>query len=194
MKIGIFGGTFDPIHRGHLQLAQNARAQFSLDQVIFVPAYQPPHKQALLSLTPAQDRYEMVRLAIEGESFFKISDCELKRKGVSYTFDTISEFEKKYPHGTFFLILGKDAFEGIDTWHRAAELKKKVRFLVAKRGNCEVRVPEGARVEWIEMPLCPISASGIREAIRQGRKVDDHLSPKVLQYICEHPLYRAVRV
>ena len=98
MKIGILGGTFDPFHRGHLQLAQNARAQFSLDHVIFVPAYQPPHKQELLSLTPAQDRYEMVRLAIEGEPFLELSDCELKRKGISYTFDTLSEFEKKYPH------------------------------------------------------------------------------------------------
>lgn len=190
MKIGIFGGTFDPIHHGHLQLAQNARAQFALDHVVFVPAYQPPHKQALLSLTPAQDRYEMVRLAIEGESFLKISDCEIKRKGVSYTFDTLTEFEKKYPSGTFFLILGKDAFEGIDAWHRAGELKEKVRFLVAKRGDRKIHVSEGVRAEWIEMPLCPISASGIREAIRQGRKVDDHLSPKVLQYIREHALYR----
>ena len=190
MKIGIFGGTFDPIHDGHLQLAQNARAQFSLDKVIFVPAYRPPHKQELLSLTPAQDRYEMVRLAIEGEPFLELSDCEFKRKGISYTFDTLSEFEKKYPHATFFLILGKDAFEGIDAWHRAAELKKMIRFLVAKRGPCEVRVPEGVRVEWIQMPLCPISASGIRDTIRRGGKVDDYVSPKVLQYIRAHALYR----
>ncbi len=190
MKIGIFGGTFDPVHRGHLQLAQNARAQFLLDKVIFVPAYYPPHKQELLSLTSAEDRYEMVRLAIEGEPFLEISDCEIMRRGVSYTFDTLLEFEKKYPNGTFFLILGKDAFEGIDTWHRAAELKKRIRFLVAKRGTCEVRVPEGARVEWIQMPLCPISASGIREAIKHGRNVDDHVSSKVLQYIHAHALYR----
>ena len=190
MKIGIFGGTFDPVHRGHLQLAQNARAQFLLDKVIFVPAYQPPHKQELLSLTSAEDRYEMVRLAIEGEPFLELSDCELKRKGASYTFDTLCEFKKKYPNGAFFLILGTAAFEGIDTWHRAAELKKKIRFLVAKRGPCEVHAPEGARAEWIQMPLCPISASGIREAIKHGRNVDDHVSPKVLQYIHAHALYR----
>lgn len=190
MKIGIFGGTFDPIHRGHLQLAQNARDQFSLDKVIFVPAYQPPHKQELLSLTSAKDRYEMVRLAIEGEPFLELSDCELRRKGTSYTFDTLSELEKKHPKDTFFMILGKDAFEGIDAWHRSAELKKKVRFLVAKRGVCEIRAPEDARAEWIQMPLCPISASGIREAIKKGNAVDDHLSPKVLQYIHEHALYR----
>jgi len=193
MKIGILGGTFDPIHHGHLQLAQNARAQFSLDKVIIIPAYQPPHKQELLSLTSAEDRYEMVRLAIEDELFFELSDCEFKRKGVSYTFDTLSEFEKKYPQATFYLILGKDAFEGIDTWHRAAELKKKARFLVAKRGTCEVCVPEGARAEWIQMPLCPISASGIREALKCGKNVDDYVSPKVLQYIHAHALYQKTK-
>ena len=190
MKIGIFGGTFDPIHRGHLQLAQNARTQFSLDKVVFIPAYQPPHKQELFSLTSACDRFEMVRLAIEGEPFLGLSDCELKRKGISYTFETLSEFEKKYPQSDFFLILGKDAFEGIDAWHRAAELKKKVRFLVAKRGDSKICVPQGARVEWIQMPLCLISASGIREAIKRGRDVAEHLPPKVLQYIHAHALYR----
>ena len=190
MKIGILGGTFDPVHRGHLQLAQNARAQFSLDKVIWVPAYQSPHKQELLFLTSAADRYEMVRLAIEGEPFHEISDCELRRKGVSYTFDTLAELEKKYPEAVFFLILGKDAFEGIDSWHRADELKKKIRFLVAKRGDGEIRVPAGARVEGVLMPPCPFSASGIRAAIKQGRNVDDAILPKVLLYIQAHALYR----
>jgi len=190
MKIGILGGTFDPVHHGHLQLAQNAHSQFSLDKVIFVPAYEPPHKQDLPSLTSAQDRYEMVRLAIGGEPFLEVSDCELKRKGTSYTFDTLSEFEKKYPNAVFFLILGKDAFEGIDSWYRAAELKEKVRFLVANRGSREVRDPGSSRAEWIQMPLCPISASGIREAIKHGWDVNDHVSPKVLQYIQAHALFR----
>ncbi len=190
MKIGILGGTFDPVHRGHLELARNARVQFSLDKVIFVPANLPPHKPELLSLTSAADRYEMVRLAIQGEPSFELSDCELKRKGASYTFDTLSEFEKKSPESTFFLILGKDAFEGIDTWHRSVELKKKILFLVAKRGPGEVCAPEGARAEWIQMPLCPISASGIREAIKHGRDVGDHVPQKVLQYIHTHALYR----
>jgi nicotinate-nucleotide adenylyltransferase len=190
MKIGIFGGTFDPVHRGHLQLAQSARAQFSLDKVIFVPAYRPPHKQELLSLTSAEDRYEMVRLALADEPLLEISDCELRRKGPSYTFDTISEFEKKIPGATFFLILGEDAFHEIDTWYRAAELKKKSRFLVAKRGACEIHAHGGLLAEWIRMPLCPISASGIREAIKCGKNVDDYVSPKVLHYIHAHKLYR----
>ena len=190
MKIGIFGGTFDPVHQGHLQLAQNARSQFSLDKVIFVPAFQPPHKQTLPSLTSAADRYEMTRLAIAGQPFFEISDCELKRKGVSYTVDTLVEFESQYPGATFFLILGKDAFEGVAYWHRADELKKKVRFLVAQRENLEVPASGGVPAEWIQMPLCPISASGIRTAIKQGKLVDDDLPPKVLEYIQTNALYR----
>jgi nicotinate-nucleotide adenylyltransferase len=189
MKIGIFGGTFDPVHRGHLQLAQSARTQFSLDKVVFVPAYQPPHKQNIPGLTSAQDRYEMVRLAIEGDPFMEVSNCELKRKGMSYTFDTVRELEKQYPGAEFFLILGKDSFEGVDAWHRAAELKKAVRFLVARRGPGEIRTPQGVRVDEISMPLCPISASGIREGIKQGADVDDALVPKVLQYIRAHGLY-----
>jgi nicotinate-nucleotide adenylyltransferase len=190
MKIGILGGTFDPIHLGHLKLAQNAQAQVSLDKVIFVPAYQPPHKKEFPSLASAADRYEMVRLAIEGKPFLELSDCELKRGGVSYTWDTIAEFERKYPGDIFYLILGKDAFDGIDTWHHAAGLKKKVRFLVAKRSIGEIFMPEDPYVEWIRMPLCPISASGIREAMQQGRNVDAQVPPEVLQFIRANALYR----
>ncbi|MBI4711128.1 MAG: nicotinate (nicotinamide) nucleotide adenylyltransferase [Candidatus Omnitrophica bacterium] len=192
MKIGILGGTFDPVHLGHLKLAQNAQAQFSLDKVIFVPANQPPHKQERVSLTSAEDRYAMVRLAIAGKPFLELSDCELMRKGASYTFDTLTEFERKYPKAVFYLILGKDAIEGIDSWHRAAELKKRALFLVARRGAGEICVPEGARAEWIEMPLCPISASAIREAIKDGKNVDDDMSPKVLEFIRAHALYRKI--
>ena len=189
MKIGILGGTFDPVHRGHLQLAQNARVQFVLDKVIFVPAYQPPHKKECRSITSAECRYEMVRLAIEGDPFLELSDCELIRKGVSYTVDTLLEFEKTYPRASFFLILGKDSFEGIDAWDRSSELKKKTHFLVAKRGSCSVCSPIGARAEWIQMPLCSISSSGIRAAIQRGRDVGDQVDPKVLRYIQAHALY-----
>lgn len=190
MKIGIFGGTFDPIHYGHLQLARNARGQFSLDKIIFVPAYQPPHKQSLSFLTSAEDRYEMVRLALGEEPFLEISDVELKRGGVSYAFDTVAALEARYPASAFFLILGKDAFEQIDTWHRASELKKKVCFLVADRGGSGIRMPSDVKMKWMQMPLCPISASGIRAAIKEGRDVDDYVSPEVLRYIRAHSLYR----
>jgi nicotinate-nucleotide adenylyltransferase len=113
----------------------------------------------------------------------------MKRKGISYTFDTLLEFEKKYPDASFFLILGKDAFEGLDSWQHSAEIKRKSRFLVADRECQEERVPEGPLVEWIRMPLCPISASEVRESIKQGRRVEDFLSPQVFRYILENRLY-----
>ena len=190
MKIGILGGTFDPVHLGHLELAQKAQAQFSLDKIIFVPALQPPHKQDFDLSSSAQDRCEMVRLAIQGKPSFEISDCEIIRKGVSYTFDTVCEFEKKYPHDTLFLILGEDAFEGIHTWHRADELKRKIQFLIARRGDRQTRVPQDVRAEWIQMPPCPIASSAIREALKHGKNVDDYVPPKVLRFIRAHAFYR----
>ncbi|HNX69442.1 MAG TPA: nicotinate-nucleotide adenylyltransferase [Candidatus Omnitrophota bacterium] len=189
MKIGIFGGTFDPVHFGHLELARSALVQFSLDKVIFVPACQPPHKTELKYLTSPKDRYEMVRLAIAGEPAFGISDCELNRKGVSYTVDTLRYFEKQFPGAELFLILGQDAFEMIDTWHQPLEIRKRVKFLVAKRGLLPAMTLEIPDVSWVRMPLCSISASGIREAIKQGKKTDDYLPQEVLRYIQVRNLY-----
>ena len=190
MKIGIFGGTFDPIHFGHLQLAKNAQIQFSLDKVIFIPAYQPPHKQELSALTSAQDRYEMVKVAVGQEPFLEVSDCEIQRKGISYTFDTIEGLEKKYPGSEFYLILGKDAFEDVDTWHKASLIKKKVKFLVANRTDHDSHIPEDVIFDWVQMPLCPIAASSIRDAIQHGKPVDAFLLPEVLRYIRSRNLYQ----
>lgn len=189
MKIGIFGGTFDPIHLGHLELARNAQAQFALDKVIFVPAYISPYKLELKNPTSPQDRYEMVRLAIQEISFFEISDYELKRKKISYTIDTIKHLAKINPGAESYLILGQDAYEGIQSWHQSQEICKRVRFLVAKRGAGNPDRASAPGVYSVQMPLCPISASKIREAIKQGKKVDDYLLPTVLNYIRQHHLY-----
>ncbi len=190
MKIGILGGTFDPVHLGHLELAQKALIQFSLGKVILVPTYQSPHKQKKTFLNSPQDRCEMVRLAVEGQKGLEVSDCEIQRKGISYSIDTVIELKKKYPGAEFFMILGGDSLEGLDSWQRADELKKWVRFLVAKRENYGGPVPLGARVEWIQMPLCPISASGIRETIRNEKSAEAAVPLKVLRYIQTHSLYR----
>lgn len=190
MHIGILGGTFDPIHLGHLMLARNAQAQFSLDKVLFIPALNPPHKRNVSSLTPGKDRYEMVRLAIKGEAFFEVSDLEIKRKGPSYTYDTVKELEKQYPGAKLSLILGMDAFDHFDTWYKAAELKKRVSFLVAQRGTHEGgKCPESG-VSWIEMPLCPITASAIREyAVKGNSDLNGQVSPAVWEYMKTHRLY-----
>ncbi len=189
MKIGIFGGTFDPIHLGHLELARSAQSQFSLDKIIFVPAFIPPHKTELKNLTSSRDRYEMVRLAIEGNSFFEISDCELARREVSYTIDTVKHLAAANPGAELYLILGQDTYEGMESWREPQEIRRRVQFLVAKRGKGHSDRTAGSGAYPIRMPLCPISASGIREAIKQGRKVDDYLPQAVLNYIQVHQLY-----
>lgn len=190
IKIGILGGTFDPIHLGHLQLAENARTQFSLDKVLLIPAYDPPHKKKSAPLASAQDRYEMVRLAIEGRPGLEISNCEIKRRGASYTIDTLKELEKQYAAAQFYLILGHDAFLQVDLWRGVEEIKKKVQFLVAKREPTHFPNFSNTPAAWISMPLCPISSSGIREAVKRRRNVDDDLPQKVWQYIHAHGLYQ----
>lgn len=190
MKIGILGGTFDPIHYGHLKLAKIAQAQFALEKIIFVPALRPPHKKTSDILASAEDRYEMTRLAVEEAPGFEVSDCEIKRKGISYTIDTLKEFEEQYPGAEFFVILGKDSFSGIDSWREASEIKKRARFLVAKRGPDLLQSPTAIPAQWVQMPLCPISASGIRDAIKESRNVDDVLPQKVRRFIETHHLYR----
>ena len=189
MKIGILGGTFDPIHLGHLTLARSAQVQFSLDKVLFIPAYEPPHKRDVPSRASAEDRYEMVRLAIQREPFFEISDLEFKRKGISYSCDTIAELEKQYPQAKLYLILGKDAFQDFETWHKALEIREKVQFLVAQRETQGGKEPIGIHAERVLMPLCPIAASGIRETLAGGHLLGDQVPPAVLDYIRDHKLY-----
>lgn len=192
MKIGILGGTFDPIHKGHLALAKNAQEQFLLDKVILIPAYAPPHKKNIPFLTSAEDRYKMVKLAIGQEPFFEVSDCEMRRKGISYTIDTLEELELQYPKAEFYLILGQDAFEDIDKWRQGEVIKKKVTFLVANRRHHDTRIPGEVIVKWIQMPIYSISASEIRSALKHGQEIGDFLVPEVYQYIQAHHLYRAI--
>ncbi len=190
MKIGLLGGTFDPVHLGHLTLARNAQVQFSLDKVLFIPAYDPPHKREVPPVASAEDRFAMVRLAVKDEPFFEISDVEVQRKGPSYTCDTIAELEKRYPQAVFCLILGIDSLQGFEAWHRAAEIKRKVRFLVAQRGTAGGAGLAGASVEWIRMPLCPIAASAIRESFAAGGGPGDQVPLAVSEFIRSRHLYR----
>lgn len=190
MKIGILGGTFDPIHLGHLTLARKAQTQFSLEKILFIPTWQSPHKQSQSPLSSVQDRYEMVKLAVKGEPCFEACDLEIKRQGISYTADTLEELQREYPAASFFFILGQDSFESLDSWKRADWIKKEITFLVAKRQAGGISLPAGARFNSVSMPLCSISASAIRDKIRQRVDVKKSLPPKVFQYIQTHRLYQ----
>jgi nicotinate-nucleotide adenylyltransferase len=133
MRIGLFGGTFNPIHLGHLRAAQEVREAFALDTIYLIPSAQPPHKFAE-SLARAEDRLEMTRLAVAGHKGFRVSDVELKRPGPSYTIDTISHFKTLFPTAiVLYLIVGMDAFLEIDTWKSFRDLFQTVPIVVMSR-------------------------------------------------------------
>lgn len=133
MRIGLFGGTFDPIHIGHLRAAMEVKQGFDLDQIVFIPAALPPHKTQG-AVSDAADRLEMVGLAVRGHSGFTVSDVELKRSGPSYSIDTINHFKRSTSKDTgIFFISGLDAFLEIDTWKSYTELFKQVAFIVIAR-------------------------------------------------------------
>lgn len=169
MKLCIFAGTFNPIHRAHLKMAQIALEKFRFDKILFIPAYNPPHKDTALS----EDRYNMVKLAIKDFPQFEISDIEYKRKGKSYTYLTILELYEKYDiDGKINFIIGKDAIEKFDTWYEADKLKKLIDFVTFDR------VPQD------------ISSSQIREKIKNGESITDLVTQEVGEYIERHNLYK----
>ena len=132
MRAGIFGGTFDPVHNGHLRAAEEIGESFSLEKIYFVPVFIPPHKNNR-QISDAADRLAMVRLAIKGNNRFKVSDAELKRGGISYSIDTIQVMEKKFEE--LYYLIGVDAFSEIHTWHRYTDLFYHTNFVVMVRPN-----------------------------------------------------------
>ena len=188
MKTGILGGTFDPVHQGHLALARAAARQFALDRVLFIPALIPPHKAARRDMTPAPYRYRMTELAIMGEEKFEISDIEFSRPEISYTADTLHALKEKFPDDEFFLILGEDSLAEMPRWKEPERIKKLAALIAAKRPGAEASHASG--VQWIQMQACPISSSGIREKIRQSGKAGPAvLPPAVEEYIHTMRLY-----
>ncbi|OGW79057.1 MAG: nicotinate (nicotinamide) nucleotide adenylyltransferase [Omnitrophica bacterium GWA2_52_8] len=189
MKLGILGGTFDPIHQGHLALAEAALKQFLLDKILFIPAAIPPHKTDCVSLTSGEIRLKMVQLAIRYNKCFEASDLELVRPGVSYTVDTLRQLKKKYPADKLFLILGQDSFESLSSWHEPQEIRCLADILVARRDGAHEQSGETEHHE-IMMKEVPVSASMIRRSIYFGKKVDEKELPlPVAEFIRQGHLY-----
>lgn len=189
MKIGILGGTFDPIHQGHLVLARAAQKQFHLDKVLLVPALIPPHKTNRRDMTPAPYRYHMVELAIEGQPGLEISNIEFDRPEISYTIETLRALRERHPKDEFFLIVGADAGADFSTWKEAGEIQKMATLLVAPRAGCQ----ELEKGTWtcIEMPPVALSSSQIREGLERGETLGPQVLPeKVETYIHDMNLYR----
>lgn len=170
-------------------LARAAQKQFALDKVLFVPALIPPHKKTSRTMTPAPYRYRMVEMAIESEPAFEVSDVEFNRPEISYTVDTLRDLRKKYPGDKLYLILGEDSVSEMPSWREPEEITKMADFLVARRPGYLLKAPFG-NLEWIDMPLCPVSSSDIRVRISRGEApAAGSLNPKVESYIKKMSLY-----
>lgn len=211
--MGIFGGSFNPIHIGHLRAAEEVREAQHLDRVLFVPAAIPPHKSHRQLASPEQ-RLEMVRLAISGNRAFTVSDIELRRRGRSYSVDTLRELRAQFPHWQLYFIVGLDAFAEIDTWKEFERLFELSHFVVVSRPGIPIRplrqllpvvtrkafwyAPDGLTlvhrsghsVVFQRITGFDVSATAIRQALFQGRSVRYLVPQPVERYILRHGLYQ----
>jgi nicotinate-nucleotide adenylyltransferase len=195
-RIGIFGGTFDPPHFGHLIGAEFAMDACSLDRMLFIPAYRPPHKIER-ALSKPSDRIAMLRLAIAGNQKFELSPIELEREGKSYTVETLRALKYLWPLDTLMLIIGRDQFDSFDTWREPDEILKLAEITVLARTSDATHVERAYRatrfdsyVTFYNMPLIDISSTEIRRRIHDGKSIRYQTPDAVLAYIEEHGLYR----
>ncbi len=202
MRIGVFGGTFDPVHLGHLILAEQCREQAQLDQVWFIPAARPPHKQDR-ALTPLPQRLEMLALAVAGQPAFVINDLEKDRPGPSYTVDTLRALHQRYPGTDWQLLLGADCLPDLPSWRDPVRILEFASLVIAARpgwaiGSAEqlraaLRLTPAAplRQQIVQVPLIDISSRDIRPRAAAGRSFR-YLVPRAVEcYIETHRLYRA---
>ena len=196
MRIGIFGGTFDPVHLAHLILAEQCREQGRLDQVWFLPASQPPHKAHHVT-TPLAQRTEMLTLALAGNPAFRVDDLEKNRAGPSYTADTLDELQARHPGHEFVLVLGSDALRDLPGWHEPRRIVQRAALLVKGRPGVDLvpaeelqaKVGEAVRLQVVEAPLVDISSRDLRERVRAGRSIR-YLVPRAVEmYIQDKRLY-----
>lgn len=196
MKIGIFGGAFNPIHNGHLHLAECYFNHLALDKIIFIPTALPPHKTAE-HLISGVDRINMLNLAIKDNSAYSISDIEFHRDCKSYTYDTICELRKIYPNDDFYLIIGSDQFLYFQNWYRAEEILNMVTVVTSAREEneyndlCEFRrMHENMRSSIISnFDVVEVSSSQIRERIKENGDISDLVPKSVEKYIKDKNLY-----
>ncbi len=194
------GGTFDPIHYGHLIAAEEARSRFKLDEVVFIPCGQPAHKKPY-AVTPAEDRYAMVVLAIASNPWFTVSRLEVDRPGPSYAIDTIRQLKEQLgPEAEVFFITGADAILEIATWHDNGSLLRECQFIAAPRPGSDLRRLEealgrerAALVQTLHLPCVEISSTDIRARVAAGDSIR-YLTPEPVEsYIVKRHLYRASR-
>ena len=200
--LGLMGGTFDPVHYGHLLMCENIREEFNLDKILFIPDRLPPHK-SINSITDAEDRLRMVRLAVKGNPWFEVSDIEMRRASASYTVDTL-----KILNGTLhekeklYLIMGSDSFVQIESWKNYREIFNQTALIIAQRpdtdeillGELINKYKRAMNAEILKSKHKPMaySSTEIRERVKKGLSIRYMVPPEVEDYIYEKGLYRSV--
>jgi len=188
-KVGIFGGTFDPIHLGHLITAQSVKEIRDLDKIIFIPAFISPHKTEAKASSP-EDRLNMIKLAVEGIPFFDFSDIEIKKGGISYSVDTLQELKKHYTELEF--IIGYDNIFTFHTWKEPDEIFKLAKVIVLKRKSSHPPQFEDKYYHqsvFVQTRGIEISATDIRERVKHGMPINFLVPSEVMKYIYKHKLY-----
>ncbi|MDH3754006.1 MAG: nicotinate-nucleotide adenylyltransferase, partial [Acidimicrobiia bacterium] len=187
-RLGIFGGTFDPLHIGHLVAARSVRHDLHLDRVLFVVANVPWQKVGERVITAVEHRYAMVEAVLEEIDGLDASDLEIRRGGESYTADTLRDLG--HPRRELFLILGSDAAHGLPTWERADEVRELASIVVVERpGSAGLEPPHGWSWATVSCPLLDLSSSDLRQRMATGRPVEHLVPDAVLEYIDGHGLY-----
>ena len=192
-RIAIYGGTFDPIHLGHLIIAEDALQAAQLDQLHFLPAFSAPLRSRAAG-TPASDRLAMVRAAVEKYPHFSVDDFDIRQGRRVYSVETVRHYRSKFPEAELFFLIGRDQYDQLNDWHAIEELRKEVTFLCASReGNQdstpEVEEPEDKDVIFLPSRRIDISATEIRERAQQGASVRSLLPAAVADYLDQNPLY-----
>jgi nicotinate-nucleotide adenylyltransferase len=188
MKIGILGGTFNPVHLGHLILAEEAREKLGLDKIIFVPANLPPHKDNG-DIAAGSLRLEMLKLAIKDNKYFDVSDIEINRQGRSYTIDTIREFNQKYPSDELYFIIGSDLLKYLDAWKDLNEINTMVKFIAATRPGYPLeKIP--AYIRTLGIRAVDVSGFEVRRCIKENKSFRYLVPESVFNYINKKGLYK----
>jgi nicotinate-nucleotide adenylyltransferase len=190
-RIGVMGGTFDPVHHGHLVAASEAQIRFALDEVVFVPTGQP-YRKSTEAVSPAEDRYLMTVIATASNPRFTVSRVDVDRAGPTYTVDTLQDLAAIFPDDELFFITGADALEQILSWHRADDMFRLAHFVGVTRPGFELagdHLPRGA-VSLLDVPAMAISSTACRERVAAGEPVWYLVPDGVVQYIAKRGLYR----
>ncbi|RDU23168.1 nicotinate-nucleotide adenylyltransferase [Anaerosacchariphilus polymeriproducens] len=197
-KVGIMGGSFDPIHIGHLILAESAYEQFDLEQVLFIPTGNPPHKDISIFSTSKQ-RLEMVSLAIQDNSHFQLSTLEMEREGVIYTFRTLEIIKNQNPDTDYYFIMGADSLFDFESWKEPSKITEYCTLLVATRENMENQALKDkilylknkykSRIQILNTPNIDISSRSVRESVKNGSTIKYFVPKEVETYIKKNHLY-----